>query len=656
MKKLFTVDDFMIAFVSALGYGLSETFSRLMGWPKPACMAATLVVGIALESIINRIVFSKAVQNKPGKRALIYIAFILIFLTVHTVTVSKMGVSMVHYLMEQFAYVVGFPILGFFVNLLIRAYRVQKIRRLYGDGSKGFVFDLKDEDIEEVNRQNQPIAGEYDTDCAVRTRTGIYVGERQGKAVAFMGIPYARPPVGERRWKAPEPLDASRSVFEAKHFGASPIQVGHRGSIVRHHRQSEDCLYLNVCVGDEASDAKKPVLVLFFNGDFSFGGAVDPLLYGDAFVGAHPDTLFVSFNYRLGIFGFIDFSGVPGGEAFPDAINLGLLDQIAALKWIRENIAAFGGDPDRITVMGFGSGATSICLLATSAQAKGLFRRAFVFNGSPELAYDAPQAARTLAEDLLKQTRTSTMDGLMRLNAEDLKAAAQSLWLNMSAPTCDGKLVPAQEYRAFQQGAASDIEFVIGIPGNERQVFRSFVGEQNYKNAIPVGMADMLSGLDGSAADAAQAYIQAQAAASTRLEAQSKLLEQWNALCIYRGALKLSQGGGKVHLMYWNEKPLIGNLGSGTVDAAAALLGNSDAALLYGNVLNADLSEILQCLLHKFICGDALQLYPNEIKGVDALDWKAFPRALIVSDGELTCDAIEDRLTEVEGLSAFIKG
>lgn len=249
MKKLFTIDDIMIAFVSALGYGLSETISRLMGWPKPVGMAATLVVGIALESIINRIVFSEAVQKKPEKRALIYIAFILIFLVVHTVTVSSMGVSMVHYLVEQFVYVVGFPILGFFVNLLIRAYRVRRIRRLYGDGSKGFVFDLKDKDIEEANRQNQPVDGEYDADCVARTRTGIYVGERQGKTVCFMGIPYARPPVGERRWKAPEPLEASQAVFEAKYFGASPIQVGHRGSIVRHHRQSKDCLYLNVCVG-----------------------------------------------------------------------------------------------------------------------------------------------------------------------------------------------------------------------------------------------------------------------------------------------------------------------------------------------------------------------------------------------------------------------
>ena len=150
-----------------------------------------------------------------------------------------------------------------------------------------------------------------------------------------------------------------------------------------------------------------------------------------------------------------------------------------------------------------------------------------------------------------------------------------------------------------------------------------------------------------------QAYIGEQAAASTALEAKSKLVEQWNALCIYRGAVKLAEGGNKVHLMYWNEKPLIENLGSGTVDAAAALLGNGEALQMYGSVMNADLSETLQCLLQKFINGNALQLYANEIKGVDALNWKAFPQALIVSDEKLQCARIEDRLTEVKGLLDF---
>ena len=107
--------------------------------------------------------------------------------------------------------------------------------------------------------------------------------------------------------------------------------------------------------------------------------------------------------------------------------------------------------------------------------------------------------------------------------------------------------------------------------------------------------------------------------------------------------------------MYWDEKPLIEKLGSGTVVAAATLLGNDVASQMYGSVVNEDLSEILQCLLHKYISGNALQLYTNEIKGIDALDWKAFPQALIVSDGKVQCGPIEDLLPEIGSLPDFIE-
>lgn len=110
---------------------------------------------------------------------------------------------------------------------------------------------------------------------------------------------------------------------------------------------------LNIAVGGKKSDKKKPVLVIFHNGDFSFGGSADPLMYGDNLTSAYSDFIGVSFNYRLGIFGFIDFSEIPGGENYPDTLNLGLLDQIAALRWIKENISNFGGDSENITVMGF---------------------------------------------------------------------------------------------------------------------------------------------------------------------------------------------------------------------------------------------------------------------------------------------------------------
>lgn len=640
MRKLFTVDDFMVAAVAALGYGFGETIARLSGWPELMCVAACFALGIASEVIIGRIVFSKAVQKSRANRIFTYVAIVLFFLAGQYVSVRWMGVSMMEYLEEEFAFVVGLPVLGFFVNLLVRAWQIRKIRKIYGDGSKGYVFDLDKEDIEDINKQNRPIPGTCDTDTLVKTKTGVYVGERNKKTVSYLGIPYAKPPVGPLRWKAPEPLPPSDGVFEALNYGASAIQVEHRGSLIKHHRQSEDCLTLNICVGSEKTKTPKPVLVLFHHGDFTCGGSVDLLLEGDSFVSDHPDTVFVSFNYRLGIFGFIDFSEIPGGDACPDALNLGLLDQIAALKWIKENIAAFGGDPDRITVFGFESGATSIQLLSAGGQANGLFRRAFVFNGSPASAYDTPEASRTLAKDLLKETHTSTMAELLQLDTEVLKDAAQRLWQNMCAPTCDGTLIPADVYQAFRSGAASGIEFVIGIPSSQMQEFKSLVGEKRCKEGILSDIEDMANSLDDTSVREIKASI----------EAKSKLVEQWLALCIYHVAETLSEGGNRVYLMCWDENPLIEKLGSGTVDATATLLGNSDALQMYGNVMNADLSEVLQSMLWKFINGDALKLYHNEIAGIDAFDWKTFPKALIVSDGKLQCDTIDDWVKEIKDL------
>jgi len=654
MKKLFTIDDLMVASVSALGYGYGSTISRLLGWPELACAAASFVLGLVLQEIISRIIFSETVQRDRKKRIITYAVSLLIFIIAHVVSVIWMKTSMLEYLGAQFVSVVGLPILGFAVNLLIRAYRVRKIRRLYGDGSKGYVFDLNKEDVEEANRQNQPILGDYDAGCAVKTRTGVYVGEKYKNTMSYMGIPYAKPPVGELRWKAPEPLPASDAVFEAGYFGASAVQVGHKGSIIQHHRQSEDCLTLNIGVSQEKEESLKPVLVLFHRGDFSCGSSVDPLHYGGDFVDEHPDVVFVTFNYRLGIFGFIDFSEIPGGEACPDSANLGLLDQIAALKWIRENIAAFGGDPDRITVLGFDSGAASVLLLAAGGHAKGLFRKAFLFSGSPFSACVTPESSRALAKDLLKETHTATMEELLQLSTESLKNAAQKLQGNRCAPVCDGKWIPADVERACQEGAASEVEFIIGFPGDETQAFRALLSDRNYGDLISEAVVDLQKDTEGSAADAVREYLKAQAASSSTLEAESKLLEQWNAVCACRSAVKLAAGGSKLHLMYWNEKPLIGNLGSGTVDVAASLLGNSDALQMYGSVMNEDLSETLQGLLLKWMNGNPLQLYPNEIRGVDAVDWAPFPQALIVSDGKLQCGRIDDRITEVGDLLDFV--
>ena len=654
MKKLFTIDDFMVAFIAAMGYGYGEAVANHFGCSPFICVLASFAVGIAFEEIISKIVFSKKVQSKPGNRIFAFVAIFVVFLAAQYISLKWLGVSLISYLEEEFAFAVGLPIIGFVVNLLIRAYHIKKIRGVYGDGSKGYVFDVDKEEIDEINGQNRPITGEYDADLAVKTRTGIYVGEGEGELIYYNGIPYAKPPVGNLRWKAPEPLPSSDAVFEAKNFGASAIQVEHDGVILKHHRQSEDCLYLNISVSNQKEETKKPVIVWFHNGDFSFGGTADPLMDCTNYINRYPDTVFVSFTSRLGIFGYIDFSEVPGGEAYPDAINLGLLDQIAALRWIKENIAAFGGDPNRVTVIGFEAGAISIALLAASKEARGLFSKALVFVGDPGVAYDSPEGARRVARDLLNETQTSTMEELTKLDTETLKNAAQRLWKDMCTPTRDGALIPVDVFQAYKEGVAAGIEFIIGIPSSESRLYRAFIGPENYERIVAANISDIESYTDSTVEKTIREFLETETASTSEQEAKSKLMDQWIALRTYRSAAKLSEGGNKVHLMYWDEKAVIEKLGSGSVDVAAALLGNNEGLEMYGSVINKDLSEILQSLLHKFIRGEALKLYNNEIKGVDAFAWKAYPQAMVISEGRFSCEKILDKLTQIEGLADYV--
>ena len=644
----------MVAFVAALGYGYGETIAYAFGWPDLACLAVCMAVGITAEGIISKIIYSEAVQTSKSRRALIYVGVFLLFLAGHYLSTVYMNVSMLDYLAEEFMWVIGLPLLGFAINMLIRGIRVHMIHRRYGDGNDGYVIDVSDKNVAETNQQNVEITGAYDAACAVSTKTGTYVGVKDGKVFYYLGIPYAKPPVGELRWKAPEPLSASQAVYEARHFGASAIQVEHSGSVLNRHRQSEDCLYLNICTGTAKTDVKKPVLVLFHHGDFCSGGSVDPLLYGTNFVKAHQDIVFVSFNYRLGILGFIDFSDIPGHDAYPDALNLGLLDQVAALTWIRENIGAFGGDPDRITVLGFESGATSICLLAASQKAQGLFHRAFVFNGSPGAAYDTPEHAKLLAQDLLRMTNSATMDDLAQLSTEALRDATLRLWPFMCAPTCDGSWIPTDVYRAYQDGATSGIEFIVGLTNNETQTYQSLVGTAKFESILAASIADAKNSVDEETRRSLDEYLEKLEKSSSEVEAQAKLVDQWHTLSTYRSAAKLSEGGSAVHLLYWGEKPLIENLGSGTIDVAAVLLGNVDALQMYGSVMNDDVSEILQTFLAKFANGNPLRLYHNEVYGVDALTWDAYPQALIAADNKLVCDTIEDQVLDVKYLLDFM--
>ena len=236
----------------------------------------------------------------------------------------------------------------------------------------------------------------------IRIETGMISGFYHAATgvTVYKGIPYAAPPIGEMRWRPPQPAHAWDGVRECIRFGPSPMQnkpvpflfLGPE-FVVPASPISEDCLYLNVWTAAKSPHEKRPVLVWLYGGGFITGGASAPGYSGEAL--ARQGIVFVSFNYRLGIFGFFSHPALSAESKYHSSGNYALLDQIAALAWVKKNIAAFGGDPEHITIAGQSAGSASVNCLLTSPLCKGLFQGAIGESGSlvlenPCLLYTSP--------------------------------------------------------------------------------------------------------------------------------------------------------------------------------------------------------------------------------------------------------------------------
>ncbi|MGH8674856.1 MAG: carboxylesterase/lipase family protein, partial [Burkholderiales bacterium] len=245
------------------------------------------------------------------------------------------------------------------------------------------------------------IAGQ-NIEALVATKYGELLGERGRGVLVFRGIPYARPPVGALRYRPPQRLDPWTGVRDARAFGpAAPQYAGALASALRFlvGRTSEDCLYLNVWT-PAADSGRRPVLVWIHGGAFIIG-AGSQSLYDGSVLARRGDVVVVTINYRLGALGFLRLRELSEGR-IPATGNEGLLDQIAALEWVRDEIAAFGGDPGNVTIFGESAGAMSCATLLGSPRAQGLFHRTILQSGSAN-NLSSREAATQVAEALLRE-------------------------------------------------------------------------------------------------------------------------------------------------------------------------------------------------------------------------------------------------------------
>lgn len=347
----------------------------------------------------------------------------------------------------------------------------------------------------------KPLANSTHDEPVIKTASGIVRGVKEGNVDIFRGIPYAAPPVGEFRWRPPQPVTPWEGIRDAKEFGPSCAQAGWGaapGSIAQ--GSSEDCLYLNVWKPAGAKPgAKLPVMVWIHGGAF-VGGSGNTS--GDQF--ARQGVILISFNYRLGRLGHFAFPALSAEHPEEPKGSYAFMDQIAALKWVKQNIAAFGGDTGNVTIFGFSAGGVSIHALMTIPSAKGLFHKAVshsgggrdgVLNSRPINKENSspyyPVSAETVGLNFARKHGIEGSDAaalakLRALKVEEIVDGGQENAPDgartYSGPILDGKFVTVNLTEGYMSGRYTKVPMLIG--NNAAEIGGPFVNQSKSKDEL----------------------------------------------------------------------------------------------------------------------------------------------------------------------------
>lgn len=471
-----------------------------------------------------------------------------------------------------------------------------------GISSEESVVKKEAERIQALYGENKKITdGNYDKSLAVKCINGTFVGKKSKDVIAYKGIPFVgKQPAGELRWKAPVDYVSDDGVYEAYYFGRIPRQEGSVSQVGSLYPQSEECLFLNIWKSATDQSAKKPVMVWIHGGAFAIGSTVEPREEGTNFVQENPSVILVTLEYRLNVFGFFHLSHLPDGGDYPDAQNLGLLDQVMALKWVHENIAAFGGDPDNVTIFGESAGGASVTLLPLIDGTQKYFRRVIAESGAPVFTRSTEESI-ACTNEVMELLGCKTVADLQKVDVEKfLYESGIALNLRIWAER-DGRILPLDPYKAYADGVAKNIDFLQGCNKDEMGYFVWGFGIEAYNAFANHRKAKKLAQLATDEKALVESYCKDLKDVSPEYTYESRLFDQLVFIApLFRVSENQTKAGGRNYTYFFTPESATPLIRSGHGIELSVVFNHPEERLVTGRALDETFCKTMRRMWVQF--------------------------------------------------------
>ena len=489
--------------------------------------------------------------------------------------------------------------------------------------------EIEEKLIPQYGENQQITDGNYDQSLAVKCVNGTFVGQKKENVISYKGIPFVgQQPVGDLRWKAPVDVTPDSGIYEACYYGKSPVQAP--GDPASLYPMGEDCLYLNIWRSDDATP-KKPVIVWIYGGGFEVGGTTDPQYDCHNLVTENPDVVFVTITYRVSFFGFFHLSHLSDGKDYQDAPNLGLMDQMMALKWIHENIAAFGGDPGNVTIWGESAGGASCTLLPLIKGSHKYFKRVITQSGSPTQTRSEEEAI-AVTNRFMEELGCKTVADMMKLSAEKLT----DMWTKLygfyqtlgirTFPERNGKFLPLNTWEAYANGAAKDIEFLQGCNKDEMNTFLGATGVDIWNEWASGRKAEKLAKLTDKEKALVESYCNDIKGES--YEASVRLLSQYMFIAPQiRLSEEHTKSGGKSYTYFYRVESSVPLLKAGHATEMSVVFNHPEMTEFWGRPYYATFCKTVRKMWIQFAKTGNPSLTAEQSPTGKAIEWPLYDTA-----------------------------